>query len=98
MLVLLDAVHGRIINGEYQTPGKRSSVWSDGAQLFEGKCNRWLVNGIAEQFSSKNIAYVLISPEQCVVSLKTRGEQANKYAAQDCIYVSVNPKAGGKGF
>jgi hypothetical protein len=56
MLVLLDAVHDRIINGEYKTLGKRSPVWSDGTQLFEGECNRWLVNGIADRFSSKNTA------------------------------------------
>jgi N-acetylmuramoyl-L-alanine amidase len=99
MLVLLDAGHGGIINGEYQTAGKRSPVWSDGSQLFEGECNRWIVNGIAERLSSKNIAYVLISPEQRDVGLKTRVERANKYAAQACIYVSVHSNAGGgKGF
>ena len=40
MIVLLDNGHGGIINGEYQTPGKRSPVWADGSQLFEGEFNR----------------------------------------------------------
>lgn len=99
MLILLDAGHGGIINGEYQTAGKRSPVWSDGSQLFEGEFNRWIVNKIAERLSIRNIPYVLISPEQRDVSLKTRVERANKYAGQPCVFISVHANAGGgKGF
>lgn len=99
MLVLLDAGHGGIINGQYQTAGKRSPVWSDGSQLFEGEFNRWIVNAIAELLSARRIPYALIAPEQRDVSLKTRVHRANKYAGEPCVYVSVHSNAGGgKGF
>ncbi|MCG9704983.1 hypothetical protein [Photobacterium damselae] len=39
-LFILDAGHGGIINGQYQTAGKRSPIWSDGSQLFEGEFKR----------------------------------------------------------
>lgn len=39
-IFILDNGHGGIIDGEYQTKGKRSRVWADGRQLFEGEFNR----------------------------------------------------------
>ena len=38
-LWILDNGHGGMIDGVYQTPGKRSPVWPDGTQLFEGEFN-----------------------------------------------------------
>jgi N-acetylmuramoyl-L-alanine amidase len=38
--VILDAGHGGIIDGVYQTHGKRSPIWEDGSQYFEGVGNR----------------------------------------------------------
>jgi len=95
MMILRDAGHGGIINGFYQTAGKRSPIWSDGSQLYEGEFNRWVVNGLSERLSSQGIPYVLICPEQRDVSLKTRVNRANAYANQPCIYVSVHSNAGG---
>ena len=34
--IILDAGHGGMINGKYQTKGKRSPVWEDGSVLYEG--------------------------------------------------------------
>lgn len=99
MLILLDAGHGGIINGVYQTAGKRSPVWSDGSQLFEGEFNRWIANALAERLSAQGIPYVLISPEQRDVSLQTRVKRANSYSDESCIYVSIHSNAGGgRGF
>jgi len=95
MIILLDAGHGGIINGVYQTAGKRSPIWSDGSQLYEGEFNRWVVNGLSEKLSLQGIPYVLICPEQRDVSLKARVNRANAYANQPCIYVSVHSNAGG---
>lgn len=40
-VVILDFGHGSIDpNGVYVTPGKRSPIWSDGTQYFEGVGNR----------------------------------------------------------
>ncbi|HIF9343733.1 TPA: hypothetical protein ACX6RU_003872 [Photobacterium damselae] len=45
-LFILDASHGGIISGQYQTAGKRSTIWDDGSQLFEGEFNHVTVAGI----------------------------------------------------
>lgn len=95
MLILLDAGHGGIINGEYQTSGKRSPVWSDGSQLFEGEFNRAIVNRLSERLSLNSIPYVLISPEQRDVTLRTRVNRANNYKETPCLFISVHSNAGG---
>lgn len=95
MLVLLDNGHGGLINGVYQTPGKRSPVWSDGTQLFEGEFNRAIVNGIIEQLTTLKIPYVNIAPEYEDVSLAQRVSRANAYANEKCFYLSVHSNAGG---
>lgn len=95
MLILLDAGHGGIINGQYQTAGKRSPIWDDGSQLFEGEFNRWIVNRLAEKLSIRSIPYVLICPEQKDLTLRTRVKRANQYADQNCFYLSIHANAGG---
>ncbi|VVS93689.1 N-acetylmuramoyl-L-alanine amidase [Desulfoluna spongiiphila] len=95
MLILLDAGHGGVIDGVYQTPGKRSPKWSDGSQLFEGEFNRWIVNGLSERLSRRHIPYVLIAPEQRDVTLRTRVNRANRYKGRPSLFVSVHANAGG---
>ena len=63
MIVLLDNGHGGLINGVYQTPGKRSPTWSDGSVLYEGEFNRAIVHGIIKELIKLNIPYVNICPE-----------------------------------
>jgi len=95
MLVLLDNGHGGIINGEYQTHGKRSPKWSDGSQLFEGEFNRAIVNRIIEGLSKENIPYINIVPELKDISLSTRVKRANKIDEDNEFYLSVHSNAGG---
>lgn len=95
MIILLDAGHGGIINGEYQTLGKRSPIWDDGSQLYEGEFNRWIVNSLAERLVLRSIPYVLICPEQRDITLETRVKRANQYAGQNCVYLSIHSNAGG---
>ena len=95
MLVLLDNGHGGLINGVYQTPGKRSPVWSNDTQVFEGEFNRAIVNGVIEQLTSLKIPYVNIAPEYEDTSLAERVKRANRYAGSDCFLVSVHSNAGG---
>ncbi len=95
MIVLLDNGHGGLINGSYQTPGKRSPVWNDGSQLFEGEFNRAIVNGIIEQLTQHRIAYVNIAPEYRDVTLQTRVNRANAYPTRSSFYLSVHANAGG---
>ena len=95
MKILLDNGHGSIIDSQYQTSGKRSPIWSDGSQLFEGEFNRAIVNRIVEALTALEIPYVNIAPEYRDVSLKTRMNRANKYSARNSFYLSIHSNAGG---
>jgi len=93
---ILDAGHGGIINGTYQTEGKRSPVWEDGSQLFEGVSNRGFVMNIAKQLESMGITYVILCHTEHDTPLAIRTELANKIASEvdkKCIYVSIHSDA-----
>lgn len=95
MIVLLDNGHGSLINAEYQTDGKRSPIWNDGSQLFEGEFNRAIVNGIIQQLTRLKIPYVNIAPEYRDVRLETRVKRANEYIPSNSFYLSIHSNAGG---
>ena len=94
-VVLLDNGHGGIINGVYQTSGKRSPLWKDGTILYEGEFNRAIVNGVIEELTRLNIPYVNITPELEDISLSERVKRANKIP--NSIFVSVHSNAGPEG-
>ena len=94
MLVLLDNGHGGLINGVYQTAGKRKN-WQDQGIIYEGEFTRAIVNGIIEQLTYYKIPYVNIAPEYWDVRLETRVKRANNYPANQCFYLSVHSNAGG---
>ncbi len=96
-LWLFDNGHGGIIDGVYQTSGKRSPEWEDGTQLFEGEFNRSIVNRLVKLCKNNNIDYVNLVDTQQDVSLRKRTDAANDiYREQkdkdgkNCIYVSVH--------
>lgn len=94
MVVLLDNGHGGLINGEYQTNGKRKD-WGNGQVVYEGEFNRAIVNGIIEQLTTLKIPYINIAPEYWDVRLETRVARANKMFGHKCFYLSVHSNAGG---
>jgi N-acetylmuramoyl-L-alanine amidase len=94
MIVLLDNGHGGLINGIYQTNGKRKD-WGDEGIIYEGEFNRAIVNGIIEELTRLNIKYVNIAPEYRDVTLETRVRRANKYPKNSCFYLSIHSNAGG---
>ena len=99
MIVLLDNGHGGLINGEYQTSGKRSPIWQDGSQLFEGEFNRSIVARIIESLTALQMPYINIVPETRDVTLSTRIKRANDVTNKSCFYLSIHSNAGGgKGF
>jgi len=53
-MIIIDNGHGGIVNGEYVTNGKRSPVWDDGTQLFEGVWNRQVAKKIHELCKKNN--------------------------------------------
>jgi len=99
MIVLLDNGHGGVVAGVYQTPGKRSPIWDDGSQLFEGEFNRSIVCGIVQVLSEMNINYVVITPEYEDISLSERVRRANQYDPNESFFISIHSNAGrGSGF
>ena len=91
--ILLDAGHGGMINGQYQTQGKRSPKWTDGTQLFEGEFNRAVKLRVMEMLQIAGIKYVDVNPQQTDLSLQDRVEYANTY--DKSLYVSIHANAGG---
>ncbi len=92
-LWIFDNGHGGIIDGVYQTAGKRSPIWEDGTQLFEGEFNRAIVKRLVKLCIEHNIDYVNLVDTEEDVPLSTRTNKANEiYRESDkpCIYVSVH--------
>jgi N-acetylmuramoyl-L-alanine amidase len=95
-LWILDNGHGGIIDGVYQTAGKRSPVWEDGSQLFEGEFNRAIVDRLVKMCAEKGIECVNLVDTQEDISLSKRTEKANDIYREradkggKCIYVSVH--------
>jgi N-acetylmuramoyl-L-alanine amidase len=92
-LWIFDNGHGGIVDGVYQTPGKRSPVWPDGSQLFEGEFNRSIVSRLVDLCKSNNIDHVNLVDTQEDVSLSDRVSKANgiaKSSEKPCIYVSIH--------
>lgn len=99
-LWLLDNGHGGVIDGLYQTEGKRSPTWDDGAALYEGEFNRAIVNRLIEMLTAERINYVNVVPELEDISLNERVRRANSYHDQsECLYISIHANVGGgKGY
>ena len=92
-LYIFDNGHGGIIDGVYQTAGKRSPIWDDGSQLFEGEFNRSIVKRLVAMCKKANIDYVNLVDTNVDIPLSTRTSQANEiYRNTDkpCIYISIH--------
>jgi len=94
-LWLIDPGHGGIINGKYQTEGKRSPEF-DGKILYEGVFNREVANSIKAYCNEFKIDSVIIPDGEKDTSLFKRVQIANKLAkTNNCIYISIHANAGG---
>jgi N-acetylmuramoyl-L-alanine amidase len=92
-LWILDNGHGGVIDGVYQTPGKRSPVWPDGEVLYEGEFNRAIVDRLIKMCESNNIDYVNLVDTPRDIGLPERVRTANglaKSSEKPCIYVSIH--------
>ena len=90
---LFDNGHGGIIDGVYQTAGKRSPIWSDGTQLFEGEFNRAIVKRLVKMCNEAGIDCINLVDTEEDVSLSSRTAKANEIyreSEKPCIYVSVH--------
>lgn len=93
-IIILDNGHGS------DTPGKRSPVWSDGAQLLEWEYTRRVVKGIASGLEAAGIPSHILVPEDNDIPLKTRVQRANelaaKHGASQVLLVSVHLNAAAR--
>ena len=94
---ILDNGHGGIIDGVYQTAGKRSPKWEDGTQLFEGEFNRAVVKRIVKLCEDEGIECINLVDTEEDLSLRWRTDKANdiyrerqQTDGKKCIYVSVH--------
>ena len=96
---LLDPGHGGMIDGVYQTKGKRSPAFNDGVVLYEGELNRAITNNIIELAAATDIEVIDIVDSQEDVPLRERVRRANKLHKEkrNCIYVSIHANAYGNG-
>lgn len=104
-IVLLDAGHGGMIGGVYQTAGKRSPIWDDGSQYFEGVGNRQIREELAKMLRAEGIRYKYVNEGERDMSLRNRvnyiNSQARKYGAGNTLLISIhsdafsNPQAHG---
>jgi len=96
-LWLLDPGHGGMINGEYQTAGKRSPRFADGEVLYEGEFNRAIVKRIHNACKAMGIDSVILVPEEEDISLKERVRRANELHSKDKrgVYLSIHADAFG---
>ena len=92
-LWILDNGHGGMIDGVYQTPGKRSPVWDDGSILYEGEFNRAIVDRLMKKCEANGIDAINLVDTPNDISLSERVDTANRLAKSSekpCIYVSVH--------
>jgi len=90
-LVILDPGHGGMIDGVYQTEGKRSPVWDDGSQLFEGVSNRQIVHKVSKRLGELGI-FNTITADEHDVPLRERVKKANM-RSRHSIFISVHSDA-----
>tara|TARA_R110002051_G_scaffold290074_1_gene353375 strand:- start:247 stop:864 length:618 start_codon:yes stop_codon:yes gene_type:complete len=96
---LLDPGHGGLIDGRYQTAGKRSPRFPDGSILYEGVSNRDIVGRIVKLCQEHHIDCINLVDTQEDLSLRHRVSKANLFHKENrnSVYVSVHSNAFGNG-
>ena len=97
-LYIFDPGHGGLVDGKYQTAGKRSPKFADGRVLFEGVNNRDNVQRIMKAFRENGLECVDVVDSEYDVSLVERVKKANKLSKdRKCVYISIHSDANGDG-
>lgn len=96
---LIDPGHGGLIDGVYQTAGKRSPTFPDGKVLYEGVFNRDVTQRIIKLCEAHHIDAMDIVNTNHDKSLRSRVKEANKIhkVTRNCIYLSIHANAWGRG-
>ena len=96
MIPILDAGHGGMVGGAYQTAGKRSPAWGRGV-LYEGAFNRWLANRVMEGMDRAGLPYYTTGFTLADTPLEDRVAAVNALCAgrDDLYLLSLHANAGG---
>jgi len=96
---LIDNGHGGLIDGVYQTAGKRSPMDPEtGEVLYEGVNNRINARLIVNELKRMRISASLLVPEAEDISLAERIKRANdEQKKRKCILLSIHSNASGNG-
>lgn len=96
-LVLLDAGHGGLVKGKYVTAGKRSPVWADGSQYYEGVGNRQIREELAKMLKEACIDYKYVNEfnddESLTARVRKVNEEAKKHGASNVLLISIHSDA-----
>lgn len=95
-IVLMDCGHGGInpSTSLYVTPGKRSPIWDDGTQYFEGVGNRKIGGYVCDILTAQNIKWIRLNHSWMDNSLQSRIDAANIYKGS-AFGISIHSNAGG---
>jgi len=95
---IIDAGHGGMIDGVYQTAGKRSPMHEGKTLLYEGVNNRINSEKIICELAKRNIDCTYLTPTAIDTSLTERVRRVNNInAAKKSILVSIHSNAAGNG-
>lgn len=96
-VIILDAGHGGVINGVYQTAGKRSPVWEDGSVYYEGVGNREIVRKLTERLEADGLEVFNSNPTDYDIPLGTRVNNINAEvrANKNKKYIGVSVHSNG---
>lgn len=99
---LLDPGHGGILDGKYQTKGKRSPfipTHPEGTVVYEGIFNRIIVSLVKDMCIKNDIEVVNLVDTQEDVPLSQRVRKANLIHKENkrSIYISIHANAYGDG-
>lgn len=98
-VVILDAGHGGINpkTGEYVTPGKRSLVWADGSQYFEGVGNRDIVLRASQYLTNAGWKVLYTTPPRgwMDTSLLERVRHSNELYANNPTAFQISVHSNG---
>lgn len=96
LLWVLDNGHGGMVDGVYQTNGKRFKIGD--REILEGVYNRGLVKMITLKLTELGIPNTILVPEERDVSLTERVQRVNylmQRGQKRCKLISVHLNAGG---
>jgi N-acetylmuramoyl-L-alanine amidase len=94
----IDAGHGGIINGHYETSPNKMHRFPDGIFSFEGVINRWFKDELFQQMDMEGYRYIDVSPSNLDISLSTRVKIINNLYIEypKAVLISIHNNASPK--